>query len=88
MDTESQADKEHVLKTLCEESPYLQEQYGIVRLALYGSFAQVDAPPIKVPIKKNSIKKRIFFISFILKSSFPINLVNSILRLGPKTHLY
>ena len=40
MDTEGRTDKEQVLKTLREESPYLQEQYGVVRLALYGSFAQ------------------------------------------------
>jgi predicted nucleotidyltransferase len=32
--------REHVLVTLREESPYLQERYGVVRLALYGSFAQ------------------------------------------------
>jgi predicted nucleotidyltransferase len=40
MNTEKRADKEQVLETLREESPYLQEQYGVVRLALYGSFAQ------------------------------------------------
>jgi predicted nucleotidyltransferase len=40
MDTGRRAYKEQVLKILREESPYLQEQYGVVRLALYGSFAQ------------------------------------------------
>jgi len=33
------SDKDQVLRTLRAELPYLRERYGIVRLALYGSFA-------------------------------------------------
>jgi predicted nucleotidyltransferase len=33
-------DKEQLLQALRKESPYLQERYGVMRLALYGSFAQ------------------------------------------------
>jgi predicted nucleotidyltransferase len=33
-------DKKQILQVLREESLYLQDKYGIVRLALYGSFAR------------------------------------------------
>lgn len=31
--------KEQILEILRRESPYLREKYGVVRIALYGSFA-------------------------------------------------
>jgi predicted nucleotidyltransferase len=37
---ESKLDREQLLQTLREESPHLHDKYGIVRLALYGSFAR------------------------------------------------
>jgi predicted nucleotidyltransferase len=33
-------DKESILEILEKEFPYLREKYGVVRLALYGSFAR------------------------------------------------
>lgn len=38
--------REKILQRLRKEMPYLQERYGVVRLALYGSFAQ-DTPAEK-----------------------------------------
>ena len=35
--------RQDVLRILERESPYLQEQYGVARMALYGSFAQDTA---------------------------------------------
>jgi predicted nucleotidyltransferase len=32
-------DREFILRTLQEELPYLRERYGVVRIALYGSFS-------------------------------------------------
>ena len=40
---EAQLSKQDILQILEKESPYLQEQYGIARIALYGSFAQDTA---------------------------------------------
>jgi predicted nucleotidyltransferase len=40
---ETELNKQDVLQILEKESSYLQEQYGIARIALYGSFAQDTA---------------------------------------------
>jgi len=40
---ETELSKQDILRILEKESPYLQEQYGIARIALYGSFAQDTA---------------------------------------------
>ena len=40
MAVEQTLDKDQILHILREESAYLQQEYGIVRLALYGSLAQ------------------------------------------------
>jgi predicted nucleotidyltransferase len=39
-DIKTAIDREQILQTLREESSYLHDKYGILRLALYGSFAQ------------------------------------------------
>ncbi len=41
--------KEKVLQILREELPYLRGEYGVVRIAIYGSFAKGD------PTKKSDI---------------------------------
>jgi predicted nucleotidyltransferase len=40
---ETELNKQDVLRILEKESSYLQEHYGIARIALYGSFAQDTA---------------------------------------------
>ena len=37
--------REDVLRTLERETPHLHARFGVVRLALYGSFARGDARP-------------------------------------------
>ena len=40
---ETVSSRQDVLQILEKESPYLQEHYGVARIALYGSFAQDTA---------------------------------------------
>ena len=40
---ETELSKQDVLQILEKESSYLREQYGVARIALYGSFAQETA---------------------------------------------
>jgi predicted nucleotidyltransferase len=39
-EVQTMLDKDQILRTLRQESSYLYDRYGVVRLALYGSFAQ------------------------------------------------
>jgi predicted nucleotidyltransferase len=34
--------RDEILRILSEEMPFLREQYGVIRLALYGSFAREE----------------------------------------------
>jgi hypothetical protein len=72
--------KEQILEILRQELPYLRERYGVVRVALYGSFAHGS------PTRKSDV-------DLLVKLSRPLGLEFVALaeyfeeRLGRKVHL-